>query len=34
MARVVLSKAGYEEQLVEMMIEGDSQLDAQLVRQP
>ena len=33
-ARFVLSKAGYEDRVVEMMIEADSQLDAQLVREP
>jgi CarboxypepD_reg-like domain len=33
MAHFVLSKAGYNEQAVEMTIEGDSQLDAVLVRQ-
>ena len=34
MARLVVSKEGYEDRVVEMMIEGDSQLDAQLVREP
>jgi hypothetical protein len=34
MARLVVSKAGYEDRMVEMMLESDSQLDAQLVRQP
>ena len=33
MAHFVLSKAGYKQQEVEMMIEGDAQLDAMLVRQ-
>jgi hypothetical protein len=33
MAHFVLSKAGYKPQEVEMMIEGDAQLDAVLVRQ-
>ena len=33
MARFVVSKEGYEDRVVEMMIEGDSQLDAELVRQ-
>ena len=32
MARFVVSKEGYEDRVVEMMIEGDSQLDAELVR--
>jgi hypothetical protein len=32
MARFVVSKEGYEERVVEMMIEGDSQLDAELIR--
>ena len=34
MARFVVSKKGYEEWVVEMMIEGDTHLDAVLVRQP
>ena len=33
MARLVVSKEGYEDRMVEIMIEGDSQLDAQLIRQ-
>lgn len=33
MARFVVSKEGYEDRVVEMMIEGDSQLDAELVRE-
>jgi hypothetical protein len=33
MARFVVLKQGYEDRVVEMMIEGDSQLDAQLTRQ-
>jgi hypothetical protein len=33
MALFIIFKAGYEERAVEMMIEGDSQLDAVLVRQ-
>ena len=32
MARFVISKEGYEDWLVEMMIEGDAHLDAVLVR--
>ena len=34
LARFVVSKKGYEEWAVEMMIEGDTHLDAVLVRQP
>jgi len=33
MARFVVSKEGYEDRVVEMMVEADSQLDAQLIRQ-
>jgi hypothetical protein len=33
MARFVVSKDGYEDRVVEMMVEADSQLDAQLIRQ-
>ena len=33
-ARFIVSKTGYEELAVEMMIEGDAHLDAVLVRQP
>jgi hypothetical protein len=33
MARLVVSKEGYEERVVEMMIDSDAQLDAQLIRQ-
>jgi hypothetical protein len=32
MARFVISKEGYQDWAVEMMIEGDAQLDAVLVR--
>ena len=33
MTRFVVSKEGYEDRVVEMMVEGDAQLDAQLIRQ-